>query len=78
MEKTGQTVVLWVRARVMASDCRTRQKDGLVRGRVRCPERTKLKDKLCLPDISRLNAGVQPQHTITRGAHDDIVSSIAP
>ena len=36
MEDKGQTVILWIRVRVLASiedqQCQNRQKDGLIRG----------------------------------------------
>ena len=44
MEDKGQTVVLWIRARVMAwtaCERQTRQKDKLIRGRVRNLDRTR-------------------------------------
>ena len=85
MQEKGQTVVLWVRARVTTSiegrtahQRRSRQKDKLIRGRGRCRHRIGTMDRLCLLDISHLNVGVRPQQAITRGAHDDTVASIVP
>ena len=65
MEEKGQTVDLWIQARVMtlikgpACQHHTRQKDRLIRGRVRGRDRARPMDRPCLPDISCLNAGVR-------------------